>query len=215
MNGTPLALRPIAGKPLMDYTIETAITSAVFDRIVVTSDNNDVISHASSNYPVQTIYRDRELARPHSPIEPTVLHTLKTLKDGGFTPDAVALLFVNSPLREARHIQMAVDALQIYDCDSVISVREDDSYFYRRGKHGLESLVKERKLRQERDIFYADTGAVGISKTSVITPESFFGRRTGHIIMTKEESFQIDSEFEFWLVEQILLKQNKYKMIVS
>lgn len=215
MNGTPLALRPIARKPLMDYTIETAIASAVFDRIVVTSDDNDVISHASSNYPVQTVYRDRELARPHSPIEPTVLHTLKTLKDEGFTPDAVALLFVNSPLREARHIQMAVDALQIYDCDSVISVREDDSYFYRRGKHGLESLVKERKLRQERDIFYADTGAVGISKTSVITPESFFGRRTGHIIMTKEESFQIDSEFEFWLVEQILLKHNKYKMIVS
>lgn len=209
----PLALRPIAGRPLMDYTMDAAVQSAGFERIVVTSDSSEVLAHADGFPSIQTLSRSAELAKPHSPIEPTVLHVLNKLEAEGYTPDAVALLFVNSPLREARHIQMAIDTLQIYDCDSVISVREDDSYFYRRGKHGLESLVTERKLRQERDLFYADTGAIGLSKTSVITPQSFFGRRTSHIIMTKEESFQIDSEFEFWLIEQILMKRNREKVV--
>ena len=91
----------------------------------------------------------------------------------GYRPDAVMLLYITSPLREARHIQKAVDTLQIFKCDSVVSVYEDNSYLYRRGKYGLRPVVKERKLRLQREIFYADNGAIMLSWTNAISPESF------------------------------------------
>lgn len=208
-DSTLRALRSIASKPLIDYTLEAALKSGALDRIVVTSDSKEILEYARSFPEIEIITRSPELAKLNSPIEPTVIHVLNTLKDcDGYVPDAVMLLYINSPLRETRHIQKAIDTLQIFECDSVVSVKEDNSYFYHRGKHGLEPIVKDRKLRLEREVFYAENGDIILSKTEVITSESFIGRDVGHIIMTQEESFQIDSEFEFWLVEQILKRHH-------
>jgi len=204
----PLALRQLAGKTVLSYSINAALESGVLDRIVVTSDNQPVLECAQRFDGVEAITRSKELCKPHSPIEPTVFYILSELeKREGYVPDAVMLLFVVSPLREARHIQKSVDTLRIFDCDSVVSVYNDDSYFYRRGKFGLEPIIKERKLRIERDVLYADNAAIVLSWLSAINPRSFVGRRASHILMTPEESFQIDTDFEFWVVEQILKRR--------
>lgn len=201
----PLALRQLAGIKVLDYTVDVALQSGVLDRIVFTSESQPVLEYAQRFQGIEVIPRSKELSKPNSPIEPTVVYILSELeKREGYVPDAVMLLFIVSPLREARHIQKALDTLQIFKCDSVVSVCEDDSYLYRRGKYGLEPIVRERKLRIEREIFYADNGAVVLSWTSAISPKSFVGRRVSHILMTPEESFQIDTDFGFWVVEQIL-----------
>ena len=211
-----VALRTLAGRPVIDYTIEAALGSGCLDKIVLTSNSREVLEYSGRFQGVLPISRGKALTRSTVSIEPIVFHVLKELKEKqNYMPDAVIVLYITSPLREARHIQKAVDTLQIFDCDSVVSVYEDDSYLYRRGKYGLMPVVKERKLRLEREIFYADNGAIELSWTRVITPESFIGEKVGHIQMTIEESFQIDNEFEFWLVEQILrrtqgTKESKY-----
>ena len=204
----PMALRPLADKPVLDYTIDAAVKSGMLDKIVVTSDSKEVMEYAGRFQGIQVIPRSKELVRPNSPIEPTVIHILNELKEKeGYLPDAVMLLFITSPLRAARHVQKAIDTLQIFKCDSVVSVYEDNSYLYRRGKYGLSPIIKERNLRLEREIFYADNGAVMLSWANAISPESFTGRTVSHIQMTVEDSFQIDTEFEFWLVEQILRRR--------
>lgn len=204
----PLALRLLAGKPVLDYTVDAALESGIMDRIVVTSDSQAVLEYAGRFQGVEAVPRSTELAKPNSPIEPTVFLVLRELEErDGYVPDAVMLLLITSPLREARHIQKAIDTLQIFKCDSVVSVREDNSYFYQHGKYGLEPIVKERKLRLEREVLYADNGAVVLSWTNAIAPESFIGPAVSHILMTQEESFQTDTEFELWLVEQILMSR--------
>jgi CMP-N-acetylneuraminic acid synthetase len=201
----PLALRQLAGSTVLDYTVDAALKSGVLDRIVVTSESQQVLEYAQRFDGVEVIPRSSELGKSNFPIEPTVVYILSELeRREGYVPDAVMLLFVVSPLREARHIQKALDTLQIFNCDSVVSVREDNSHFYRRGRYGLEPIIKERKLRIEREIFYADNAAVVLSWTSAISPKSFVGSRVSHVLMTPEESFQIDTDFEFWVVEQIL-----------
>jgi len=212
----PVALRPLADKMVFDYTIDAGLKSGILDKIVVTSDSKEVLEYAGRFQGIQAIPRGKELTRPNSPIEPTVIHILNELKGKeGYSPDAVMLLFITSPLREARHIQKAIDTLQIFKCDSVVSVYEDNSYLYRRGKYGLSPVIKERKLRLERENLYADNGAIMLSWTKAISPESFTGQKVSHILMTIEESFQVDTEFDFWLVAQILrrlleTRENQY-----
>lgn len=213
-SGTPApnsrmeALYPIAGRHLIDYTILAAINSNSLDRIVVTSDSQQIRDYTRQFQGVEQMPRSHELARPGTFIEPTVLYVLSELqRKDDYTPDAVMLLFINSPLRESRHIQKAIDTMIIFNCNSVISVREDNNFFYRHEKYGLKPLFQSRKLRFERDIFYAENAAVLLSRTGAITPDSFTGKTVGHIIMTQEESFQVDSEFGFWLVEQIIRKR--------
>ncbi|MFC2043814.1 glycosyltransferase [Chloroflexota bacterium] len=204
---TPLlpALRPLAGKPVLDYTINAAVESGVLDKIVVTSDSQAILEYAEHFKSIKAISRSKELSRPHSPIEPTVIYVLSELeKREAYKPDAVMLLFITSPLRESRHIQKAIDTLQIFKCDSVVSVYENSGYFYRHGTHGLEPIIREKKLRLEREAFYADNGAIVLSWVNAINPENFIGHTVSYIQMTPEESFQIDTDFEFWLVEQIL-----------
>ena len=201
----PMALRPLAGKLVLDYTLDAALKSGILDKIVVTSDSEEVLEYAGRFQGIEVMPSGTELAKPNSPIEPTVIHILSELKTReDYISDAVMLLFITSPLREARHIQKAIDTLQIFKCDSVVSVYEDNDYLYRHGKYGLKPILKERKLRLEREVFYADNGAIMLSWTSAISPESFTGHKVSHILMTPEESFQIDTEFELWLVEQIL-----------
>lgn len=206
----PVALRTLADRPVIEYTIDAALQSGSLDKIVVTSNSREVLKYAGKFNGIQPISRSDELAGPNVPIEPTVIQVLEELKEKeGYSPDAVMLLFITSPLREARHIQKAIDTLQIIKCDSVVSVYEDNRFLYRRGKYGLRPVQKERKLRLEREIFYSDNGAVVLSWIDAISPESFTGHTMSHIQMTVEDSFQIDTEFEFWLVEQILNNRNK------
>ena len=210
-RGASLALRELAGSPVLN-TVDAALESRVLDRIVITAESHEVLEYAQGFKGVEVIPRSEELGKANFPIEPTVMHILSELKKReNYVPDAVMLLFVVSPLREARHIQQAIDTLQIFKCDSVISVHEDGGYFYRRGRYGLEPIIQTRKLpieREvfyiEREVFYKDNDAILLSWTSVISPKSFVGNRVSHILMTPEESFQIKTEFDFWMVEQIL-----------
>ncbi|CAB1064574.1 hypothetical protein D1BOALGB6SA_9370 [Olavius sp. associated proteobacterium Delta 1] len=200
-----LALKTLGGRAVLDYTLEAAVESGMLDRIVVTSESQQVLKYAQSFEGVEIIPRSKELCMPNSPIEPTAVYVLSELeKREGYVPDAVLLLFVVSPLRKARHIRKAIDTLQVFKCDSVVSVCENNSYLYRRGKNGIEPIIKERKLRIERDILYADNASIMLSWVNAITPKSFVGKRVSHILMTRGESFQLDTDFDFWMVEHIM-----------
>lgn len=203
-----LVLRPIAGKALIDHTLEQALAASKLDRVVVTSDDEKILGHVNHRFPhVTAVRRPYSLARPNSPIEPTILFVLEELRQvDGYRPDLIMLLYINAPLRRSAHIEKAIDTLLIFDVDSVVSVSEDLSFHYHPGMNGLEPLHRERTLRLEKNALYEENGAIYLSKTDQITPTSFSGERLGHIIMSREESFQIDSRFEFWVVEQILAK---------
>lgn len=198
-------LASVAGQPLLHYTLEEAQRAAVLDRVVLTSDDENVLACAASFDRISTVQRPEELSRPNTRIEPTVLHVLRVLAErDGYRPDAVMLLYINAPLRRAEHIEKAVDTMLIFKVDSVVSVCEDLGFHYHHRREGLVPLSDRRLLRLEREALYEENGAVYLSRREAITPERFLGDRLGHIVMLPEESVQIDSAYERWLVEQTL-----------
>lgn len=204
-----LALITVNGKSLLQYSLDEARATSLISRIVVTTEDADVIAWCKA-HEVEVIARPRELALPKVPIEPTVFHVLKTLRESEqpYVPEIVALLHVNAPLRQSEHITEALTTLLIFNSDSVISVCEENGHFYQHRSFGLEPLFQKRLLRLEQESLYRENGAVFVSRLDVISPASFLGATVSHVVMQKSESIQIDDEFDLWIVEQILKEKN-------
>lgn len=202
---TDLALEKISGKPLIDYTISESLKTNLLDRIVVTSDDEEILKHARRCPKVLTVSRPGELSLPNSRIEPTVSFVLNFLKKKyKYRPDAVMLLYIHSPLRKYIHIEKAIDTMLIFNAESVVSVCEDSSFSYRHTKNGLTPLVKRRLLRLERDSLYKENGAIYLSRISAIKKDNFLGSRVSHITMLPQESVKIEDKFDHWMAGKII-----------
>ena len=100
-------IRPLAGHPLIAYTIAAAKESGVFDAVVVSTDSEDyarVARHYGAEVPFM---RDPAIAASTSPDIEWVLHALDALDAAGRSYDAFSILRPTSPFRKPETIQRA------------------------------------------------------------------------------------------------------------
>lgn len=199
-------LVPLGGQPLLWHTLSEALLAEHLDRVVVSTDDPDVFDYTRRFSGVSALRRPEELTRYTSRIEDTVRHALDQLRrEEGYEPDAVCILYINTPLRRRHHIDKAIDTMVIFNVDSVISVEQDLSLFYVHRRFGLTPVVDaKRELKIERDAFFRETGAIFLTRTEVLLEGRLLGDRIGHITMLPEEGVRINSEFSFWVAEKVL-----------
>jgi len=110
----------IDGKPLIAYTLEAAMQSMVFDRIVVSSDEEAILQIAKSYPGIELHHRPSQMATDQSPVIDTVLDIIKESD-----AEAVMLLQPTAPIRTKENILDAVKLLESNpDAGSVVSVVE-------------------------------------------------------------------------------------------
>ena len=196
----------LAGKPLLWHTIHEALQAETLDKVVVTSDDDEVLDYAGKIDNIITIKRPPELTKPSSKVQSVAVHALGVLKGKHDVPhpDAVMVLYTNVPLRRAIHIEEAVHTMAIFNVDSVVSVCEELAPLYAHKRNGLAPLFGRGDLRIERESIYKQNGAILLSRVDAITEKDFLGKKVGHIMMLPEESIKINSQFEFWLAEKII-----------
>ncbi len=193
----------LAGKPLIWYTLETARKSRMLDRVALSTRNRDVLGYVADFPFVTPIERPKGLSSQGN--REVALHVLEVLKEReGYEADAVCLLFVNTPLRAAHHVDWAVDTLKVFGVDSVISIQEEIAPCYHHERFGLRPINSVDGIRLEREAIFKANGAINLTRTEVINSGAFLGEKVGHVTMLPEESVKINSEFEFWMAEKIL-----------
>src|SRR5262245_3896923 len=122
--------RPLAGKPLILYTIEAAVASRAFDRLVITTDDEVAAEIARENGCDVPFMRPAELSADDTPHLPVMQHAGAWLRDReGYHADFVMILLPTSPLRQPAHIREAIDLAIRTDADSVIGVDEMPPHF--------------------------------------------------------------------------------------
>ncbi|MCY3825363.1 MAG: glycosyltransferase family 2 protein [Nitrospinae bacterium] len=195
----------LKGKPLLERTLEQIQEARSVDRVVVSSNDEEVLAYTQRLEGVEGFIRPEALAKPTARMEDTALHVLRTLEERGYVPDAVCVCCINTPFRRGRHIDKAVDTMTIFGVDSVISITEDLSFFYHHGKNGLTPAngSLQRTLRLERKALFKENGAIFLNRVDTVLAGKFLGERIGHITMLPEESVRINSTYEFWLAEKI------------
>lgn len=115
-------IRPFCGKPMIAWSIEAACASGCFDRVVVSTDD-DEIAAVGEQYGAEVPFRRPEaLADDHTGTVPVVAHAIESLRGDGVRPDAVCCLYATAPFVRAEDLRKGLDALEEGGADYAFSV---------------------------------------------------------------------------------------------
>ncbi len=205
-------LAKVAGKPLLAWTVEAARGSRSLDRLVVSTEDEEIAHVARECGAEVPFMRPTELARDDTPgIEP-VLHALQSLERAGYRPGWVMLLQPTSPLRTAEDIRCAIEVSTRPGVDSVISVCEavpPPAWLKKiRADGSLEdyfSGIEVPPVRQGLAPAYALNGAIYLTRRDILLERrSFYGDRPMAYLMPRERSVDIDTDWDLKLADIIL-----------
>lgn len=186
-------IKSIAGKPLIAWTIESAKKAKLLDRFIVSTEDGE-IAKISTRYGAEVLERPAELAGDEATVLSVLQHILTKIET-----DAVVLLQPTSPVRDKKLIDNCIKNFKKAGADNlatgfICKFKEYGSYTQR---------------RQELKGFFYDAGNVCVIKSELIKKGKMFGDKVERVLISKEQNIEIDDEFDFWMVEQILLKRIK------
>ncbi len=115
-------IKEFCGKPMIAWSIEAAIESGLFDRVVVSTDDAEIAVIAEQYGAQVPFVRPTSLADDHTGTIPVVSHTIQWFRDQGLPPDQVCCLYATAPFVRAVDIQRGLDLLTSTNSDYAFSV---------------------------------------------------------------------------------------------
>ena len=205
-------IKELAGKPLIAYTIEAALTSAVFEKVIVSTDSRKIAEIAVRYGAEVPFLRPKEISGDMTSSDDVILHALEYFGKSGVEFDEVCKLQPTSPFREASHIKEAYSLFQERKADFLVSVCKCEHSPLWSGVIGedlrLDNFISnevKRACRQKLPIYYRLNGAIYMGKTeSFIKNRNFLGKNSVAYIMAQEVSIDIDSLLDFRVAEIIM-----------
>jgi len=211
-------IRDLNGKPLIAYTIEEALKSSYINKIIVSTDDEEV-AEVSRKYGAEVPFlRPDELSCDNSPSIDAIIHAVNWLKENrNYIPDYVCLLQCTTPLRRVEHIDGTIKKLFATSMDGAVSVCEAEVNPYWTNVFDGDRLTyfipEGRKILRRQDLpkIYRINGVVYIIKTSVLLEErSLEAKNMTGYVMDAEDSIDIDTIMDFKYAEMIM-KERNYK----
>tara|TARA_A100001388_G_scaffold277592_1_gene269738 strand:- start:3633 stop:4325 length:693 start_codon:yes stop_codon:yes gene_type:complete len=210
-------IRPLLGKPLIAWTIEQAYQCKIIDHVVVSTDNKE-IANISKKYNAEVPFiRPSELATDNSGKWGVWQHALKKCEevyDKEF--DIYLDLDCTSPVRDVEDIYKAIDCYQKSNVDAVFSVCESrkNPYFnmVEYDKKNNLKMVKSLDFpiirRQDAPKVFEHVASIYVLNPNYLKNSNGLleGKTKGYDIGIKK-SFDLDSEFDFELIEYMMKKK--------
>ncbi|TCP57851.1 N-acylneuraminate cytidylyltransferase [Tumebacillus sp. BK434] len=200
-------IRELAGKPLLAWSIEAARQSKYIDRVILSSDDPEIIETAQAWGCEVPFIRPAELAADDTPGIDPILHALSQVP--GY--DYVILLQPTSPLRTAEDIDACVEQLLRAAAPCCVTVTEPAKSPYwmytLQANNAMQPLIQQELVTRRQDLpkAFALNGAVYVAEAEWLKrTKSFLTEETVAHIMPSDRSFDIDTELDLFLAEALL-----------
>ena len=211
-------IRDLAGKPLIAWTIETALAASRLSRVVVSTDAPDIAAVARRYGAEVPFLRPAEFAQDHTPHSETLLHTIDWFREHGDVEfEYVMTLQPTSPFRSVEDIDSVVELALSKSANAVVSVCESRQHPLW-AKRIRDDGVIEPYVSYDGDLrrqllprAFANNGSVYLTRCDRL-------RETGKVvppgthayIMPGERSLDIDTPWDFYLADLLLREQHDY-----
>lgn len=204
-------VRPFGGKPMIAWTIEAALESGLFERVLVSTDDEG-IAEVGRRWGASAPFLRETANDDITPVSVATIHALQQTREKlGETYDCVCQLMANCPLRTADDIRGAMDAfaasganfqLSYYEAPLVIpwwAARLDPA-----GK--VQYLFPDAPFRRSQDLekLYFPTGAIWIARCAELEASgSFYGPDYRSHVVPWRTAVDIDNDEDFDLAEAV------------
>jgi len=212
---------PLAGHPVIAYTIGHAQQSKLVDAIILTTDSQPAAAIGKSAG-CWIVDRPAELATDQARVDAAVRHAVLQFEDHfGQQADVVVILYGNVPVRAEGIIDRCVDHLARSGADSVRTVapvtKTHPDWLHRLdGDRMLQYRANSIHRRQELEpLFYHDGAVIAVTRASLMAaadsddPHAFFGTDRRAVQQREEDTVDIDTQVDFYRAEAILRVQSE------
>ena len=200
-------IRVVGGKPLIAWTIEAAKASKVIDRVILSSDDSEIISVAEKYSCDAPFIRHPQLAEDTTPTIDVVLDALNRCP----SYEWVVLLQPTSPLRTSQDIDSAIERcvkLNAPSCVSVCLAQESPYWMFTMNQDThLAALLPNQAVTRRQDLppVYSLNGAIYIANAEWLKREGkILASETVAYEMPIERSLDIDTESDFLQLQFLL-----------
>ena len=197
---------------MIAYSIDAALTSGIFSRVVVSTDSEEIAAVAEKYGAEAPFSRSAEIADDMTPVSAVTVDVLERLDPEGHTYSAVAQLMANCPLRTADDLKASYSQFRSTGADSQISIVrygwQNPWWAMRRdsGTYRLDPLFPREMTARSQDLpeLFCPTGAIWWGKPAVIRQRKTFHipERTGWE-MPWQHAIDIDTPEDLQFAEAI------------
>jgi len=204
---------PLAGRPLIAWTIAAATAARGVGRVIVSTDDEEIAEVARAQGAEVPFLRPAALASDGAGALPVIRHAIESLSAAGYQADAVIYLQPTSPFRGSAPIERAVALMQLGDVDTVVSVvrvphaMTPDSLMRRNGDYVEFIAPPEARSfrRQDKPVLYARNGpaVLALTRDTAMNRNELYGARIKAIEMSALESHDIDEPADLVVAEAL------------
>ena len=207
-------IRSLGGKPLIAYTLESAINSNLFQDVIVTTEDEE-IANISKNFGANIPFiRPQELATDLTTTEEVLIHTINELKRLGFEFDTIMLRDCTVPFIDEQDMKNALKLFFENECDAVFGAinAHPNPYFGMMELNEDGCLIKSKipkndvTRRQDAPVVYSVDGMFILNADFFLKTKKI---SAGNIIpyeLSKEHGHMIDFEFDFKVAKLLIEK---------
>jgi CMP-N-acetylneuraminic acid synthetase len=199
-------LAPVAGEPLLVHTIRAALAAVSLDRIVVSTDSEEIAAVARAAG-AEVVMRPAELAADDSPTEDALIHVLDAL--GPPDPVYVVTLEPTSPLRSAELVDRCVGLARERDADGVLTVAPTTEILGRLADGLFQPLEPgQARRRQDRHALHREVSTVYVTKAAHLrATRSVLAEPLYAVAVSEEEAIDINTELDLVVADAILRRR--------
>lgn len=197
-------LKDLAGKPMLAYILESAKAAAGIDRVIVTTESEEIKKVAEQYGAEVPFLRPVELTEDTVTSQQVLVHALEELEKQEYRPDYVLLLYPTSPLLKKERIEEAIRLALENNSDSVVSGTYDKGHYWIVDHDRWVRLFPKVLVNsQDQPPLFKENGAIYLTKTAILAKQ-LVADRANVVIMEQDENIDVDYPEDFAAVEKIL-----------
>ncbi len=208
--------RLMNNKPLISYSIELAKASQYVDDVVVTTDNSE-LALISEKFGASVIRRSRDLAAADVSLEQVIYDAMVQKEKLAFDEyDIVIIIQPSSPLLKSATLDKAIEKFEDFAIESIIGVVEDSHLSWRYDDDNQRFFPNyiERLKKQDLPKSFRESGSVVVSRRGLIHEDSYIGSNIDLIVLSREESIDIQN-YDDWMVVESHIQKKRVAFIVN
>lgn len=212
-------IRPLAGKPLLQYTAEAALAARGLTRVLLSTDDTEIAEIGRQCGLEVPFLRPAELAQDHTPTLPVIQHAVDWLEHQGEAFEAICLLQPTNPLRGPDVIDACLELFEQVDADSLVTMlpvpaEYNPHWVYFREPDGQLRLTTGAcapiPRRQELPPSFHREGSVYVTRRDVLMEDnSMYGRYLVGYEMDPAQSINIDTPADWERAVRLLAQKEQ------